>query len=80
MVLPTLFLQKPSRNSKVKDHIQKLEDRFKLWNAGKIRELHKQGQTVQKKLLSSKQKNSDDVAKVFARLIPVYFKGKQMQH
>ena len=32
-------------------------------------ELHKQGLTVQKKLLSSKQKNSDDVAKVFARLM-----------
>ena len=36
MVLPSLLLQKPSKNSKVKDHIQKLEERIKLWTEGKI--------------------------------------------
>ena len=69
MILPSLFLQKPSKNSKVKDHIQKLKDRFELWNNGNIAELHRQGQTIQRKLTSSKRTDNDDIAKVFARLI-----------
>ena len=69
MILPSLFIQKPSKNSKVKDHIQKLQDRFELWNNCNIAELHRQGQTIQRKLTSSKRTDNNDIAKVFARLI-----------
>ena len=39
MVLPCLLLQKPSRQSKSKDHLKKLEEREQLWNEGRIDEL-----------------------------------------
>ena len=35
MILPNLLLQKPSRTSKAKDHLQKLADRLNLWKKGK---------------------------------------------
>ena len=42
---------------------------MKLWTEGKIIELHKQRKTIQNKLLSNKQRSTDDVAKIFARLM-----------
>ena len=39
MVLPCLLLQKPSRQSKSKDHSKKLEEKQQLWNEGRMDEL-----------------------------------------
>ena len=35
-VAPTLLLQKPSRTSKSKDHVNRLQHRLDLWHKGKI--------------------------------------------
>ena len=47
MTLPCLLLQKPSRNTKAKDHSKVLGDRLKLWNEGKIDTLVKEARTIQ---------------------------------
>ena len=47
MTLPCLLRQKPSRNSKAKDHSKTLEDRLKPWNEGKIDMLVKEARTIQ---------------------------------
>ena len=73
MTLPSLLLQKPSKNSKAKEHTSKLEERMKLWNDAKINKLLKEGQNIQKKLLSSKSRSSEDNARIFSGLM---FKGK----
>ena len=36
MTFPYLLLQKPSKISKAKDHVKKLEERLRLWNEGNI--------------------------------------------
>ena len=48
-VMPALFLQKPSRKSKTRDHLIGLERRLKLWDEGNIYELLDES----KKILSS---------------------------
>ena len=35
-ILPILLLQKPSKNSKSKDHVKHLKRRLDLWSAGDI--------------------------------------------
>ena len=50
MVMPSLLLQKPSRKSKSRDHLKSLENQMKLWNAGEMMELLKEGETIQKDL------------------------------
>ena len=39
-VIPALLLQKPSKNSKSKDHLKSFERRFEIWKEGKINELY----------------------------------------
>ena len=34
MIIPSLLLQKPTRNSKAKDHTKKLEERLSNWKGG----------------------------------------------
>ena len=43
MVLPSLLLQKPSRQSKAKEHAAKLDERLQLWREGNITSLLKEG-------------------------------------
>ena len=50
MILPCLLLQKPSKNSKARDHIRKLEERLKAWNEGRIHDLLQEGRTIQKRI------------------------------
>ena len=49
-VLPILLLQKPSRNSKLKQHISCLERCMKIWQAGDLNELVLERRTIQKRL------------------------------
>ena len=39
IALPCLLQQKPSRQSKSKDHSKKLKERQELWNEGRINDL-----------------------------------------
>ena len=53
--MPNLLLQKPSRNSKSKDHLEALERRLHLWKEGELTELLIEGETIQKSLSDSKR-------------------------
>ena len=41
MVMPSLILQKPSRNSKAKDHSEAIQRRMILWQSGDLLQLFK---------------------------------------
>ena len=41
--MAALLLQKPSKNSKSKDHLKLLERRFEIWKEGNINKLYKEG-------------------------------------
>ena len=45
-VMPALLLQKPSKSSKAKDHLQALERRIKLRDEGNIEGLLYEGMTI----------------------------------
>ena len=72
MVLPNIILQKPSKNSKAKEHLQKVESRMGLWKEGKLFELFHECRTIQQRLKQSKRKPID-LSKSFAKLM---FQGK----
>jgi len=73
MILPSLLLQKPSKTSKAKDHTKCLGERLKLWNEGKLDTLMKECQIIQRKIKTSKNRSSEDVSRIFSRLM---FVGK----
>ena len=50
MIMQSLLLQKPSKNSKSRDHLKALERRMDLWISGEI--LH-EGEAIQKDLRPS---------------------------
>ena len=52
MVMPNLLLQKPSKQSKAKDHLNALDRRINLWISGDLEELVLEGETIQKCLKS----------------------------
>ena len=54
MIMPILLLQKPSKNSKAKDHLKALERRLESWMSGDLLELSKEAETIQKRLRSKK--------------------------
>ena len=51
-VMPALLLQKPSKNSKSKDLLKSLEQRFEIWKEGNINELCEEGRAIQDRLKS----------------------------
>ena len=53
MIMPSLLLQKPSKNSKSRDHLKALERRMDLWISGEILDLLQEGETIQKDLRPS---------------------------
>ena len=46
MIMPNLLLQKPSKNSKAKDHLTALERRMQSWLKGDLIDLLHEGETV----------------------------------
>lgn len=52
-VLSGLLLQKPSKSSKEKDHLNAYEKSSKLWEEGKILELLDENRTIQERIPSS---------------------------
>ena len=74
MILPVLLLQKPSVSSKVKEHINVLQQRLKHWDEGNFLEILAEGRIIQRRLKStSKKKKIPDVSRIFSRLM---FQGK----
>ena len=68
MIMPSLLLQKPSRNSKTKNHVNALERRLKLWQDKNLIELFEEAQTIQEQLTKSKRKISIlEISKRFVR-------------
>ena len=50
MIMPSLLLQKLSKDSKAKDHVEALEKRLELWTNGHLAELLKESETIQSSL------------------------------
>ena len=46
-ILPALLLQKPSKNSKAKDHLRCLEKRLAMWEAGDVSSLLAEARVIQ---------------------------------
>ena len=71
MTLPCLLLQKPSKNSKAKDHVKNLEERLRLWNEGNIVDIIQEARTIQNRFRNStsKKRTHEDSARSFAKLL-----------
>ena len=70
MTMCALLLQKPNRTSKSKDHVACLERRMTLWRAGDLEDLLQEGQTIQRRLSTSKRtkrEEADELKQIFAR-------------
>ena len=69
MIMSSLLLQKPSKNSKSKDHLKLLERCIKLWTSGDLLDLLKEAKIIQKELRIQKDiyKYNGDIQKVFTR-------------
>ena len=52
-LLQVLLLQKPSKKSKTKDHVNHLKRRLVLWNNGQFTELADEVRSIQKRLISN---------------------------
>ena len=50
IIMTCLLLQKPSKDSKSKEHTKVLERRLQLWTDGRLAELLKVGETIQNSL------------------------------
>jgi len=59
MIMPSLLLQKPSKESKAKDHKEALERRFKHRRNSDIDELIREGNTIQSRLPKLNKKNPE---------------------
>ena len=55
MIMPSLLIQKPSNDSKSKDHTKALERRLQLWTDGHSAELLKEGERNYKKSSEASQ-------------------------
>ena len=71
MTLPCLLLQKPSKNSKAKDHTKKREERLRLWKEGNIIDIIQEVRTIQNcfRNSTSKKRTREDSACSFAKLM-----------
>ena len=69
-VLCILVLQKPSRNSKERDHIRHLEHRLKLWRDGALDELVREGRMIQNHLRNkSFMRKETQITRSFTKLM-----------
>ena len=60
-----MLLQKPSKNSKSKDHLVSLESRLKLWEEGNISNLLHEGETNQERMKISEGMNIEKISLKF---------------
>ena len=71
-----LMLQKPSSNSKAKEHSKYLEKRLKQWSTGDLKSIMAENREIQKKLKRSQEKKTESKEKNFCKLM---FLGKVSQ-
>ena len=70
MVMPNLLLQKPSQNSRAKDHINALKRRMELWSVGNLSDLINEGNIIQSRLgRNSPPVNEESLTRSFANLM-----------
>ena len=70
MVMPQILLQKPSKQSKTKDHSIALKRRLAIWSSGNILELYKEGLTIQSRMtLPQGPKSSEALSRKFSALM-----------
>ena len=70
MIMPNLLLQKPSKNSKAKDHLTALERTVQRWLKGDLMQLSHEGETIQKNLTQQLTKGDiGNFPKKFAALM-----------
>ena len=71
-VCQILLLQKPSKNSKTKDHCSHLQRRLDLWKNGEFQSLFDEGKCIQSRLRqNAMQTDIDHIVCVFSRLMLV---------
>ena len=69
-VIPALLLQKPSKNSKSKDHSLSLERRLKSLEEGNISNLLHEGETIQDRMkISGKGMNIEKISWKFKKMM-----------
>ena len=76
MIFLPLMLQKPSKNSKARDHAKYLSKRLDMWKEGNIQGLLDEANEIQKRLVSSRRANDFNLTKKFTNLM---LKGKLSQ-
>ena len=70
MTMPQLLLQKPSKQSKARDHVNALKRRLATWSSGNIMELYRECTTIQSRLSSSQRTMSPEaMSRKFASLM-----------
>ena len=73
IVFIPLILQKPSKNSKNKDHKEHLKRRLQLWKNGCLQSLINEGREIQKRFQTTKSTANNNISRAFTNLI---FQGK----
>jgi len=67
MIMPSLLLQKPGKNSKSVDHRKALERRLQLWHAGEFWKLFEEANALQARLPDNlDRKSMNKISKQFA--------------
>ena len=70
--MPALFLQKPNKNSKSKDHLVSLERRLKIWEEGNISNLLHEAEAIQEKMkISEKGMNIEKISLRFKNMMSI---------
>ena len=60
MTMPQLLLQKPSKQSKARDHVNALKRRLATWSSGNIMELYRECVTIQSRMTTTQRKMSPE--------------------
>ena len=69
-VIPALLFQKPSKDSKSKDHSLSLERRLKLFEEGNVSNLLHEGETIQDRMkISGKGMNIEKISWKFKKMM-----------
>ena len=68
MILPNLILQKPSKSSKIRDHIQCMKERLHKWELGQFDSLFRETKFIQQKLKNS-NRTDESIEKLFVRFM-----------
>ena len=66
-VIQLLLLQKPSKQSKTKDHVSHLQRRLKMWLKGDFLQLLEEGRCLQSRLVFRKQQLTKKVSNYIFR-------------